>query len=132
MISQSVYSILPFFSFERINFPSRNEYIRKFETADLNEKYPLGNKTLAEFLEEKQDSIKSKCLELLGEYNRSLKVSQLNYIRKILGSYFILNRLEPIDFNFPNTLEDNFPNNQKEIGKSLYYLYSIRNLPKII
>lgn len=131
MINQCVYSILPFFSFERVLIPSRNEFIQKFEIANLNQKYPIGNKTIVEFLEEKQGSIKKKCLELLGEYNRSLKISQLNYIRKILSSYFILNRLEPIDFDYPNPLEDNNPNNQKEIGKSLYYLYSIRNLPQI-
>lgn len=131
MISQCVYSVLPFFSIERVKFPSRTEYIQKFETYNLNEKYPLDNKTINEFLEEKKDAIKRKCLELLSEYNRSLIVSQLNYIRKILGSYFILNRLEPIDFNYPTPFEDNFPNNQKEMGKSIYYLHSLRNLPKL-
>lgn len=131
MIQQCTYSILPLFSFERIKMLLRKEYIQKFEIANLNEKYPIGNKTIAEFLEEKRGCIRRKCLELLDEYNRSLKVSQLKYIHRILGSYFILNQIAPIDFSFPNPIEDNFPNNQKEMGKSIYYLHSLRNLPKL-
>jgi hypothetical protein len=55
---------------------------------------------------------------------------EIEYIETILDSYFIRNKLVPMDFSIPNKDQckyaDAFGVNQREYGESIYKIYHFR------
>ena len=64
--------------------------------------------------------------DLISSYSFYMSNKELDYINKVLNSYFIMNSITPMDFSIPEEMRINYPNNQEEIGKSLYGLYMLR------
>lgn len=55
-----------------------------------------------------------------------MSLEEVKYIDTILSSYFICNSLEPMDFNVPEEIRHAYPNNQEEIGESIFRMYSLK------
>lgn len=64
--------------------------------------------------------------DLISSYSFYMSNKELGYIDKVLTSYFIMNSIAPMDFSIPEDMRISYPNNQEEIGKSLYELYMLR------
>lgn len=105
--------------------PKRKEFLRLFCKYDFYSIRPSGIMPVDKF-EENQKGVKDKCLHLLNAYPQFLTIAQIRYIRRILTSPFGLCPLEPMDFSIDEEYLESQPNNQKEIGESLYTLYKLR------
>ena len=48
-----------------------------------------------------------------------------NYVDGVLNSYFTQNPLTPMKFDIPKEVQPFYPNNQKEIGESIWQIFNI-------
>ena len=111
--------------FQMKQIPKFEQFLTDFEKFDFNEvKYD--KVTYKQIFIQNQSAIKDKSKCLMNEYNRFMTIAQLRYIRNILKSTFIYQELEPLDQCLQDDLKICFPNNQQEIGASLYFLYKLK------
>lgn len=108
--------------------PKKSIYLDHFKKYDFYKGKIAGDEAW-KYFEKREKLIKEKGLTLLKDYNRYLTIKQISYLRNIITSPFILEGLKPDDFEVDEELKGLVPNNQEEIGKSLYRLYKKR-VPK--
>lgn len=80
-----------------------------------------------DFINMRKTEIETICDVLLSSYKQYMSVEEIKYVDTILGSYFIQNHLTPMNFSVPEEDRHAYPNNQEEIGKSIFELYSLRS-----
>ena len=105
--------------------PKRKEFLRLFCKYDFYADRPSGIIPVDKF-RENQMGVKDKCFHLLNAYSQFLTIAQIRYIRRIITSPFGLCPLEPMDLSIDEEYLESQPNNQQEIGDSLYTLYKMR------
>lgn len=72
-----------------------------------------------EYLESHKDRIEFLLNQVL-EYHKYLNGEELKIINDLLVSPFLLNSIQPINRDLPDELIAYYPNNQREIGESIY------------
>lgn len=108
--------------------PKKSIYLDHFKKYDFF-KEKIAGEIAWKYFEKREKLIKEKGLTLLKDYNRYLTIKQIHYLRNIITSPFILQGLKPDDFEVEEEFKGLVPNNQEEIGESLYRLYKKR-VPK--
>lgn len=98
----------------------RDEFVTEFEKLDLNLGY-MSDKGISkkEYLESHKDRIEFLLNQVL-EYHKYLNGEELKIINDLLVSPFLLNSIQPINRDLPDELIAYYPNNQREIGESIY------------
>lgn len=113
-------SVLRPFDLDKYNSLSRDEYIVEFKKLNLNTKYISKNGiSIKEYLIRQQGQLELLLNQLL-EYNQHLDNKELKVINDILDSAFLMNSIIPIDYDVPDQELHTYPNNQREIGESIY------------
>lgn len=99
-------------------------FTKVFREKDMISGY--GNSTsFTDFINMRKTEIESICDDLLSSYKQYMSVEEIKYVDTILNSYFIQNSLLPMNFSVPEEDRYAYPNNQEEIGKSIFELYSL-------
>lgn len=116
-------------------FKDENEYTQQtftntFANKDFRTKFMDGQDDLENYINKRRKLIESLCEQLLSSYTNIMSNKDIDFINTILKSDFIRNTLEPIDFNVPNQYISSYPNNQKEIGISIFKLYNLGKTSK--
>ena len=102
------------------NSLSRDEYVAEFEKLDLKAKYISENGiSIEQYLIRRQGKLELLLNQLL-EYNQHLKIDELEVINNILKSVFLMNSIQPIDTDVPEQELYAYPNNQREMGESIF------------
>ena len=103
-----------------------DSFKKKFQNMNLYDGYLGGNRSMVDFYTDKKLEIERIANSLISSYSFYMSNEELDYIDNVLNSYFIMNSIAPMDFSIPDDVRINYPNNQEEIGKSLYELYMLR------
>lgn len=99
-------------------------YIADFESTDLNEISPFGNNnSKADVINKRTDTIVRICNELLSSYLNVLTENQLGFISVLFASPIVRVGLKPTIWDENNEPVIGYDDNQREIGKCIYFLY---------
>jgi hypothetical protein len=127
-LRQLVEFVPTLFSFERKKYTIET-LAEAYEQLDFYNK-PFGKLTLHEYVESYRANISSISDSLMSSYSQYMTYHEIEYIETILDSYFIRNKLVPMDFSIPNKDQckyaDAFGVNQREYGESIYKIYHFR------
>lgn len=103
---------------------SREKFVQEFANLDLSEKSHFDtSKTKYQILIDKKQYIEQICKYLLSSYAPYMNQKQLELIISILGSKFIVDTIRIRDFSIEKEFIYSYPNNQEEIGESIFDLY---------
>ena len=122
-IRQIVASIEPFKMDE--NKYTLQTFAKTFADKDLKTKLMDGQTDLESYINKRRELVETRCDQLLSSYGNIMSYKEINYINTILKSYFVRNRLEPMDFNVLEQYISSYPNNQQTIGYSIFKLYEL-------
>lgn len=103
-----------------------DSFKQKFQNKNLYDGYWGGERSMVDVYTYKKLEIERVANDLISSYSFYMSNEELDYIDKVLNSYFIMNSIAPMDFSIPEDMRISYPNNQEEIGKSLYELYMLR------
>ena len=102
-------------------------FAAKFRSINLYDDYGF-RQNVKDRIEQPRKRIEAICTDLMGNYMQELTPNQIRFIDFIMTSYFMNNQIQPIEYSLPDHLKDKYPNNQNEIGISIFSLYSISTL----
>lgn len=103
-------------------YKNSKEYADDFDELDLTEKWGLDSNSLQTrklYLESQKSVILENIVSLLN-YHDFLSDEQLKNLIKIRNSVFLIQPIFEKNYNFEKEQIDLYPNNQKEIGESIY------------
>lgn len=119
---QIVNSIKPF----EINKDYEDKaFIDAFVNTDLLSSFMGGKESIEEYIVTRKNKIETLCEQTLSLYGDYMDEDELNYVDGVLNSYFIQNPLTPMKFDIPKEVQPFYPNNQKEIGESIWQIFNI-------
>lgn len=124
-INQCVNGIISPFSFNPKTYKDKEDYVNDFYSVDLEEKgfiSPL--QTRKSYLESHKGKI-IECSTSILNYREFLSEKELDCLTFIRSSAFLTQILSPRNFDLPDELIDTYPNNQREIGESIYEIYEL-------
>ena len=124
LLRQMIDAVEPF-KLERKRY-TLESFNQKFQNKNLYDGYWGGERSMVEVYTYKKLEIERVAKDLISSYSFYMSNEELDYIDKVLNSYFIMSSITPMDFSIPKEMRINYPNNQEEIGKSLYELYMLR------
>ena len=111
------------FSFSEKAF-SMEEFAKEFANNDLFKNADFNEfKTKIQILTERKQYIEQICKNLLSSYSLYMNHKQIEFIIVVLRSRFIVEPINAKDFNIPQEILATYPNNQEEIGRSIFELY---------
>ncbi len=84
-----------------------------------------GKESIEEYIVTRKNKIETLCEQTLSLYGDYMDENELNYVDGVLNSYFIQNPLTPMKFDIPKEVQPFYPNNQKEIGESIWQIFNI-------
>lgn len=113
------------FSMESKTYKDCKEYAEAFYKSDLEEKSIFSSsQTWKEYLESHKNCIANIISTLLNLHTYFSDKEQ-KIITAIATSTFLTSPIIPQNHNLPNNVIDSYPNNQKEIGESIYKIYEL-------
>lgn len=124
LLRQMIDAVEPF-KLERKRY-TVDSFKQKFQNKNLYDGYWGGDRSMVDVYTYKKLEIERIANALISSYSFYMSNKELGYIDKVLTSYFIMNSIAPMDFSIPEDMRISYPNNQEEIGKSLYELYMLR------
>lgn len=110
------------FDFNSKEYKNSKEYADDFDELDLTEKWGLDSNSLQTrklYLESQKSVILENIVSLLN-YHDFLSDEQLKNLIKIRNSVFLIQPIFEKKYYFEKEQIDLYPNNQKEIGESIY------------
>ena len=115
--------ILIRFSMESKTYKNCKEYAEDFCKIDLEEKSIFSSsQTWKEYLESHKKCI-ADIISILFDLHAYLSDKELEILTAIVTSTFLSESIIPQNHDLPNDVNNSFPNNQKEIGESIYKIY---------
>lgn len=124
LLRQMVESVEPF-KFEKKIY-TQESFENIFSNKDLYLGYYGLSRSMVDAFTENKDIIENISQELLMSYSEYMSDDELEYFDNILNSDFIRNHLSPMDFSVPKEFQHQYPNNQEEMGRSLFKLYKLK------
>lgn len=100
-------------------YPSMRDFSR------LLSSFMGGKESIEEYIVTRKNKIETLCEQTLSLYGDYMDENELNYVDGVLNSYFIQNPLTPMKFDIPKEVQPFYPNNQKEIGESIWQIFNI-------
>ena len=100
-------------------------FIDAFVNTDLLSSFMGGKESIEEYIVTRKNKIETLCEQTLSLYGDYMDENELNYVDGVLNSYFIQNPLTPMKFDIPKEVQPFYPNNQKEIGESIWQIFNI-------
>ena len=101
------------------------QFIDAFVNTDLLSSFMGGKESIEEYIVTRKNKIETLCEQTLSLYGDYMDENELNYVDGVLNSYFIQNPLTPMKFDIPKEVQPFYPNNQKEIGESIWQIFNI-------
>ena len=106
-------------------YKDKEDFANDFYSANLEEKIEkFTSNTRKSYLELNKGKIIEYSISILN-YREFLSEKELDSLTLIRSSAFLTQILSPRNFDLPDNLIDTYPNNQREIGESIYEIYEL-------
>lgn len=124
-IYHCVNGIISPFAFNPKKYTDKDDFTNDFYGIDLEENVEIfSSKNRKSYLESNKEHIKN-IIEKLLDLHPYLSYKELDNISHIINSSFIKKPILPRKIDLPEEYIDSYPNNQKEIGESIYEIYEL-------
>ena len=113
------------YSFKPKTYKDSNEYADDFDNVNLEEKgFIDSSQTRKLYLESYKTQIVNTITNILN-FDFYLSNKELNNLTDILNSSFIAHQICPKNFDLTDDELASYPNNQREIGESIYKIHEL-------
>ena len=113
------------FNMKSTTYKDCKEYAEEFYKIDLEEKSIFSSsQTWKEYLESHKEQIVENVVTLLN-FSDYLTEKELKNLTLIKSSIFIVQPIFPKNNDLTEDIIDSYPNNQKEIGESIYKIHEL-------
>jgi len=124
-INQCVNGIISPFSFNPKTYKDKEDFADDFYSVDLEEKIEkFISNTRKSYLESYRDQI-NNIVERLLDLHSYLSYKELENLTFIVKSEFLTQSINPHIKGLPPEIIDTYPNNQREIGESIFEIYEL-------
>ena len=106
-------------------YKDKYEFVNDFDNIDLEENgFISSSQTRKSYLESHREQIVNIINKLLNLHSY-LSNKELENLVRITKSVFLNQPMSPRNFDLPEDVEHSYPNNQREIGESIFEIYEL-------